>query len=577
MGPLKHIVALAILAALPAVAQAASYGDLEFPRDEHEHVDGWNFWWGAAEVVTESGNRYTVGVAFDSLNGVGLTGHEVFPRQGPYAGRVVTTMDGPEEWGHGPQTHGRFVTKMSNHVPGVSDRLEGRTLDMANGGKEIGRWERSTLAREAYRLRLDNDTARIHPTGEHVRLAVDLAAEMHSPPLLAGGTGLWWYGIPDDHQYPSRSYQYVQAARTLTGTLELEQPDGSVLRETIDSSRSTMIMIREYDATPEDLFAGLALAQATQMHPRYVSYYEGGMPWELLFLDLKNGAQLMVAVLAFHDTQRGTLTPFVGPDQATYKLLATLRLPSGESVPLNDAVRLEHLSYKQSVGRIPTFWVAVKGIWTQAWKYRISYPGGEAQLPGGGTVDVPPFDLGVVPQLDISEPPVDERGNGPHQRIPYDADGSFDGCPVHGFGWSELIIQWRGREDRDPWWTGGETPAVPEACGDPLVVERPQTGDMAPRADEPPLRPVPDQGCSAYEGVPRCEYTAATHAGLSGFGEPGRWRVEISSPGASQPVVIESRGGHELYACGTVRPGDRVVATAEPDAGVFIGNPGICF
>jgi hypothetical protein len=85
-----------------------------------------------------------------------------------------------------------------------------------------------------------------------------------------------------------------------------------------------------------------------------VSYYEGGMPWELLFLDLKNGAQLMVAVMAFHETKKGTATPFMGQGQPTYQLLSTLRLPSGESVPLDDKLRVEHLDYRTSVGRVPT-------------------------------------------------------------------------------------------------------------------------------------------------------------------------------------------------------------------------------
>ncbi|HWH43596.1 MAG TPA: hypothetical protein VNT32_02595 [Thermoleophilaceae bacterium] len=579
MSALKHIVVMAVLALWAPAAHAATYGDIEFPRDEHERVDGWNFWWGAADLVTESGNRYSVGVAFDSLNGLGLTGHQVYPRQGPYAGRVVTTMDGPEEWGHDPQTFGRYLTKMSNHLPGASERLLGTTVDMADGGREIGRWERTTLAREAYRLRLDNKAARVHPSGEHVRLLVDLEADMHSPPLLAGGTGRWWYGIPDDHSYPSRSYQYMQAAQRLTGTLALEQPDGSVLRETVDPDASTLLMVREYDATPEDLPAGLAVAQATQMHPRYVSYYEGGMPWELLFIDLRNGAQLMVAVLAFHETRKETGTPILPGDQATYKLLATLRLPSGESVPLNDAVRLEHLSYKTSVGRVPTFWVAVKGIWTQAWEYRVSHPGGPAALPGGGTVEVPAFDLGVTPQLDVSEPPVDARGNGPTQRIPYLADGSYDGCPVHGFGWSELIIQWRGREDANPWWTGGDPPPVPAACGEPVGERRPPAGELDPPHTERPPDPTPDEGCSAYgPTVPTCEYTAGTAAGISGYGsEPGGWTATVTSPEKPLPVVVRSHGGQELYACGTIRKGDRVRLTAREGSGVFVGNPGICF
>jgi hypothetical protein len=575
---LKQIVLIALLALVPAAtAHAQTYGNLEFPRDEHEHVDGWNFWWGAADVMTESGNRYTVGVAFDSLNGVGLTGHQVLPQQGPYAGKAINTMDGPEEWGHDPQTHGRFVAKMSNHVPGTRTPLLGTTRDMLEGGKEIGRWERTTMERESYRLRLDNDEARVHPTGDHVSLDVDLNADMHSPPLLAGGTGTWWYGIPENHDYPSRSYHYVQAAKRLAGTLELEQPDGSVLREKIDPRKSTMIMIREYDATPEDLFVGLGRAQATQMHPRYVSYYEGGMPWELVFLDLKNGAQLMVAVMAFHETKKGTATPFMGQGQPTYQLLSTLRLPSGESVPLNDKLRVEHLAYRQSVGRVPTFWVAVKGLWTQGWKYRMSYPGGTEKLPNGRSVKVPAFDLGVVPQLD--EPAVDERGNGNTQRFAYLANGNYGGCPVRGFGWSELIIQWRGREDENPWWTGGGLPEVPERCGPPPNPPRGQPGGMEPDPGEyPPPNVSPDPGCSAYPGAPRCEYTTTTPVGIEGFGaEPGGWKVTITPADGGPPKVIESQGGNELYACGTGKRGDRIVAEAGEGSGVFIGNPGICF
>ena len=186
------------------------------------------------------------------------------------------------------------------------------------------------------------------------------------------------------------------------------------------------------------------------------------MPWELVFLDLKNGAQLMVAILAFHDTKKGTATPFMGQDQPTYQLLSTLRLPSGESVPLNDKLRVEHLEYRNSVGRVPTFWVTVKGFWTQAWKYRMSYPGGTEELPGGKTVEVPAFDLGVTPQLE--EVPVDETGAGNTQRFAYLADGNYGGCPVHGFGWSELIIQWRGREGQDPWWTGGGCRRCPRSA-----------------------------------------------------------------------------------------------------------------
>ena len=566
---------LALLLA-PAAAQAQKYGYVEFPRDEHEHPDGWNFWWGAADVRTVSGNRYTVAIAFDTLNGVPLTGQEVFPHQGPYKGRVLTSPEGPEEWGHGNRGWYRYPSQVSKYLPGASDLLQIHTYEAEAGMKPISTWERTTLKSESYRLKLDYGAAGVHPTGEQVKVGVDLNVDMKSPPLLAGGTGQWWYGIPESHHYPSRSYQYSQGAKRLTGTLEIQQPDGSMLRETVDPQRSQMVTIREYDATPEDLPAGLGLAEGTQLHPRYVQYYEGGMPWELLFLDLKNGAQLMVSLLAFHDTHKGTFTPVVGQDQPTYQTQATLRLPNGKSVPLNDGLRVEHLDYKTHVGRVPTFWVAVKGIWTMAWDFRVSYEGGTV-----GGVKVPAFDLGVTPQFPKSWPPVDARGNGPTQRIPFDAAGSYDGCPVTGFGWSELIIQWRGREKQDPWWTGGSLPPVPKRCGaKPTAPGGGAPGKLSPPREEfsdPDV--TPNQGCSAYAPTtPKCEYTSPTPAGVSGYGaEPGGWTVKITSPGNPVPRVITSFGGSELYACNTVRKGDHVVAEAKEGSGVFVGNPGICF
>jgi hypothetical protein len=562
-------------------AGGTRYGFIELPRDEHEHLDGWNFWWGAADLVTESGNRYTVGVAFDSLYGVGLTGQEIFPRQGPYAGRSIMGQDGPGEWGHQGEPPGLFVRDFSVFVPGVTDLLKLRTLDLAAGLKNISSWERTSLATESYRLRLDYDTAKVHPTGESVKAVVELDADMQGPPLLAGGTGRWWYGVPETFGYRSRSYQYMQAAKALTGTLDLQQPDGSILHETVVPAESTLVMIREYDATPEDLFTGVALDEATQLHQRYAQYYDGGMPWELIFLDLRNGAQLMLAVIAYHDTPNGTLTPLVGPAQPTYTVFATLRLPSGESVALGDAIHVEHLSYKTIIGRVPTFWVAVKGIWKQAWDYRVSYPGGDVATPEAALVHVPPFDLGVVPEFAKSEPAVDDRGNGPTQRIPFFADGSYDGCPVHGFGWSELIINWYGFEDRDPWFTGGELPPVPESC----VVGGPTPPSGTPGDSTPPPFPSPPphltaEGCLAMNpGAPSCSYEATVDGGVGGYGnEPRGWVVTITRASEPQPLVIKSFSGQEMYACGTIRPGDHVEATAPGMfSGVMAGNPGICF
>jgi hypothetical protein len=574
MRLLALVAAFFVLAVAPAAAQ--KYGYVEFPRDEHEHPDGWNFWWGAADVWTVSGNHYNVAVAFDTLNGVPLTGQEVLPHQGPYAGQVLGSPEGPEEWGHGNAGWYRYPTTVSKYLPGVSDLLQIHTVSTPENGKTISSWERTTLKSDTYRLRLDYANAHVHPTGESVKLGVDLNVDMKSPPLLAGGTGQWWYGIPENHHYDSRSYQYSQGAKKITGTLAIEQPDGSTLRETVDPARSQMVTIREYDASPEDLPVGLGRAEATQLHPRYAQYYEGGMPWELLFLDLKNGAQLMVSLLAFQDTNKGTFAPAIAPDQPTYQTLATLRLPSGKSIRLDDRVRVEHLDYKTHVGRVPTFWVAVKGIWTMAWDYRVSYEGGKVDGD-----EVPPFDLGVTPQFPKSWPPVDDRGNGPTQRIPFDARGSYGGCPVEGFGWSELIIQWRGREKQDPWWTGGEVPPVPKKCGaKPTAPGGGAPGNLRPPREEfadPNLEPNP--GCSAYAPTtPRCEYTSPTPAGLDGYGaEPGGWTVTITPADGSPKRVITSFGGNELYACGTIRKGDKVVAEAGEGSGVFVGNPGFCY
>lgn len=562
-----------------AGAEPTRHGDVEFPRDEHQHLLGWDYWWGAADLTMESGNRYTVGIAFVSFNGVGATGHQIFPHQGPYEGLSILTMDGPTEWGH-PEQPGRFIRDISVYVPGVSELLRYSTLDAADGLKDIGRWERTSLDSESYRLRIDNDEAEVHPTGERVTAVVDLHADMQSPPLLAGGTGTWWYGIPQTFGYRSRSFQYMQAAEKLTGTLDLQQPDGSVLQETVVPASSRLVMIHEYDASPEDLPIGLALAEATQLHPRYVQYYQSGMPWELLFLQLDNGAQLMVALLAFHETQDGTLTPVVGPDQPTYRVLATLRTPDGVSVPLDDVIHVEHLSYRSLVGRVPTFNTTATGVWTQAWTFRVGFRGGEVTGPDGAVVFVPPFDLGIVPQLAADEPALDERGNGMTQRVALDARGSYGDCPVGGFGWSELIVNWYGYEDRDPWYTDGALPPVPSGCGSPF----PAPPEGSPGDLTPPARPLlpPNlllQGCGAFNPgpTPTCEYVAEGPGGVGGnSSEPGGWTVTIERPGRPEPIVITGLGGFEIYGCGAVRPGDHVVVSTQPGASAFAGNPGIC-
>ncbi len=86
------------------------------------------------------------------------------------------------------------------------------------------------------------------------------------------------------------------------------------------------------------------------------------------------------------------------------------------------------------------------------------------------------------------------------------------------------------------------------------------------------------EGCNAYDMIsPECEYVAAEYGGLGGYGaEPGGWVVKIVRKGERRALVIRSAGGFETYACGVVRPGDRVSASAGPGSGVFVGNPGIC-
>ena len=54
------LVAVLVLAGAVAPARAAQrYGDVQFPQDEHMHQDGFDYWWGAADVTTTAGNRYT--------------------------------------------------------------------------------------------------------------------------------------------------------------------------------------------------------------------------------------------------------------------------------------------------------------------------------------------------------------------------------------------------------------------------------------------------------------------------------------------------------------------------------------
>jgi hypothetical protein len=554
------------------------YGALTFPQDENAQPASWDYWWGAANVVTKSGNRYVVGMAFTSIEGDMASSYQVFPLQGPYKGQSVMTMEGPKEWGHpSNQPAGRFVNTMTVDAPGTDQRLSLDTIDTSNGMKVIDRWERTSLQRPTYRLSINQDHAKIHPSGKLVRLRVDFNADMRDP-LLAGGTGRWFYGVPEDFHYPSRGYQYMQAAKRFTGTLALQQPDGSIRTETVDPSRSTLFMEHESDP-PEDIPAGLGIAAATQVHDRYVPYYNDQWPWELVFADLGNGAQLMFDLQAYHDTPNGVLHPAT-PNMPTYRVLATLRLPNGVSVPLNQQVHAEHLDYRHLDTIASASGTTLSSLVTQAWKLRISFPGGTVQGADGRPVRVPPFDLGFVPPFSKDEPQADPQGNRLVQRVPFDVQGSYADCPVHGFGWSELLVNWYGHEQNDPWFTGGPLPVVPSRCGQRVPPPPSGTsGNLNPPSSNLAPPNVTGEGCSApSSSTPSCEFDAKQAGGIGGgSNNPGDWTVTIRRPGQRDPIVISSHGGYESFPCGTVRPGDHVAATAKPGSEVFAGDPAICF
>jgi hypothetical protein len=570
------LAAAATLALAAPTAQADThYGALTFPQDENAQPASWDYWWGAANLVTKSGNRYAVGMAFTSIEGDMAAGYQVFPLQGPYKGQSVMTMEGPKEWGHpSDQAAGRFVNKMTVDVPGTDQRLNLQTIDTSNGMKVIDRWERTSLQGSTYHLNLDQDQAKVHPSGQRVRLLLDLRAVMRDPPLLAGGTGRWFYNVPEDFHFPSRGYQYMQAARRLTGTLDLQQPNGSILHERVDTARSTLFMEHESDP-PEDIPGGLGIAVATQLHARYVQYYNSQWPWELVFADLGSGRQLMFDLQAYHDTPNGVLRPLT-PQMPTYRVLATLRLPNGVSVPLNQQLHAEHLEYRSLDTIASAIGTDIATPVTQAWKLRISFPGGVVRTAGGAPIHVPPFDLGFVPPFSKNEPQADPQGNRLVQRVPFTVSGSYGDCPVHGFAWSELLVNWYGYEQRDPWFTGGGLPVVPGRCGQRVPPPPSGTpGNLNPPSDATGAPSISGEGCSAQNpGTSSCQYDAKQAGSVGGNGSnPGGWTVTITRPGHVGPIVISSHGGYEAYPCGAVRAGDHVVVTAQPGSNAFAGDP----
>ncbi len=500
-------------------------------------------------------------------------GYQVIPMQGPYEGQWLMTMEGPVEWGHPEQPTGRMLNKMTVNVPGTDQRLSLDTFDTQNAMKLISRWERVSLDREDYRFTLDQDEAKVHPAGNQISLDVDLLAKMQTP-LLAGGTGRWFYGVPEDFAYPSRAYQYQQVARRLQGTLRIERPDGSILVERVDPKTSILSMTHESNPK-EAIPTGIALALSHQVHPRYFQSYNLQWPWELIYADLGNGAQLMFDLQAYHDTPRGVVK--LNPEQPTYRVLATIRLPNGKSVRLDDKLHAEHLEMRTLDSIASATGNSLSSVWTQGWRFRVTYPGGKLRAGDGTMVKVPPFDLGFAPPFDKNEPLPDENNNRLTQRVPFDVTGAYAGCPVDGFAWSELLANWYTWEDRDPWFSAGRMPKTPKRCG--AKVKQPplhQTGqlDPPPESIAPPQTNVEE--CRADDATPRCEYSPVADGGIAGNGDPNGWRVTIFRPGRPEAFVIIGHGGPQAYPCGTVRSGDRVIVEAEPGSSVTVGNPGIC-
>jgi hypothetical protein len=259
-------------------------------------------------------------------------------------------------------------------------------------------------------------------------------------------------------------------------------------------------------------------------------------------------------------------------------VLATLRLRNGTSVRLDDKLHAEHLSMRTVDSIAAATGNALATPWVQGWRFRISYPGGHVRAPGGEQVRVPAFDLGFKPPFTKLEPLGDDANNRLTQRVPFDVTGHYGGCPVDGFAWSELLTNWFGWEDQDPWFTGGRLPKTPRRCGDKV----PKIPTGTPGDLDPPRQPVKppevrSESCQANDEVPRCELRPQGDGGIAASGTPGGWKVTITRPGRPAPYVLNGHGGGQAYPCGTVRKGDFVVAEAQPGSSVTVGNPGICF
>jgi hypothetical protein len=300
-----------------------------------------------------------------------------------------------------------------------------------------------------------------------------------------------------------------------------------------------------------------------------------------MYFDIGNGAQLQLLVQTYFDTEDGTIGNAGGLFSVpTYRVMGTIRLPNGKSAVMDDRLFVEHLEYREIIGRVPTTFVYVFGQWTQAWQYRVGFPGGTATAGDGTTVTIPPFDLGITPFVDKAETFVDADGNGLDQRIALRIAGTWDTCPVDGTGWSELIVNWTGRTDQDPWYTGGDLPAVPKRCQKTAVVGA-QDGNglsLDPPGANPPLPDptTPPEGCMAGVDQPVCTFTATHDGAIFGYAaEPGDWTVTITRAGR-EPIVVPGFFGTSMYACKIIQPGDIVRAEAGEGSYVSAGIPLYC-
>src|SRR3954453_21758175 len=109
---LRTLVIAALGAALVFTAPAAAqqYGFVKFPDDEHTHQDGFDYWWGAADVTTTEGHRSTVALAVTTFAAYAASGEQVFTHAGPYKGLSILSEEGPKEWGRPDAPAGRYAT-----------------------------------------------------------------------------------------------------------------------------------------------------------------------------------------------------------------------------------------------------------------------------------------------------------------------------------------------------------------------------------------------------------------------------------------------------------------------------------